>query len=292
MALLLKKNDKYYIGDDEIYIKKLCGKGSYGMVYKCKYLDRSYVIKFSKNENPDILKKRYDILKNICVKHVIFGNVLDDEYLYFSIMKNGGVPLRKYKIDESNFNIINKQLYDIVEYIKNKKIMYADFKMANIVVKNNVVKLIDIYMDCYDCNTNMKCKIVRTISTVDLSLKLHENPDYNYSYIYALYGFLLLELTNNNLSQLCKKFNKENNCELETKKIAYLFQLSLLYENMDFYKKYITEQLYDCLNSNKKYLSKIYHFIFNNIQSSIPDFNKKIFNLIIPISEMRQNIII
>ena len=145
-------------------------------------------------------------------------------------------------------------------------------------------------MDCSDCKNNLNCRIVRTFKTVDLTLKMHETPAYNYSYIYPLYGYILLELTNNSLMKLCKKFNEEYDLKLKYKKIAFLFQLSILYTHKKEYEEYIHEELKKCLTLNKKYLKKIYTFFFDNIESSIKDFKKILFYLFIPVPELRRNI--
>jgi serine/threonine protein kinase len=291
MISLKNKNNKYYIDNNEVVIEELCGKGSYGVVYNCSYLNNKYVIKFSNNENPETLKQRYEILKEICVKHIYFGKIINDkEYKYFSIMENGGQILKLYKIDKSNFNIIIKQLHYIVEYIKNHNILQPDLKLSNIVVKDNVVKLIDIYMDCDDCKSNKNCKIVRTFSIIDLSNKLHESEKYNYTYIYPLYAFLLLELTNNKLSSLCNKFNKEYGKKYKPKKFAILLQLSIIYENKKKFSNYIYDDLKLQLKYEHKKIKHIYNFIFNNINSSIENLNDILLYLLIPIPELRKNI--
>jgi serine/threonine protein kinase len=279
--------------NENIKILDLCGEGSYGSVYYCKYNDKKkYVIKFSENENPEILMRRYLILKHLCVKHIMCGNVLQNEqYNFYSIMYYGGITLKDYikNNTEISYNTIISQLNDIVSFICENKILLPDFKTSNIVInERNELKLIDIYLECEDCVKNKDCLIIRTYPTIDICVcHLQNDKHYEYTYIYVLYGFILLELYNISISLIHKNFCKKYNTKLKLKKFVLFFQLSCaLYHNVSFnneeYNNFLKESM-----KNFEVIPQIYEEFINDLSNNLKI--KHLSKLFIPVPSLRKN---
>ena len=289
----IKPNTK--LKNENIKILDLCGEGSYGSVYFCKYNDKkNYVIKFSENETPEILMKRYLLLKKICVKHIMCGYVLENEnYNFYSIMNYGGITLKDYikNNEEIPYNIIISQLNDIINFICRNKILLPDFKTSNIVInENHELKLIDIYLECEDCVKNKNCSIVRTYPTIDICVcHLHNEENYEYTYIHVLYGFILLELFDCSISLIHKNFCKKYNITIKLKKFVLLFQLSCaLYHNVSFNNKNYNDFLKESIKKFDK-IANIYSDFINDLNDDLKIENLS--NLFIPIPSLRKNIL-
>ena len=218
-----------------ITILEFCGQGSYGIVYKCIIDNRICAIKLSKNEKSDILYKRYyslkDKLDDKMIKIYYFGkNINNKNYKYYCIQEYGGVNLKEYlkKKDISIIIIKNiiKQLCDIVESIKSNKLFLPDFKLSNLLIdENNIIKIIDIYMECDNYEPCKKCSTVRTYNVIEISKNLYEDDKYNYSYILTLFGFSLINmLCKKSLSTCCTILSDKYKLEDDIKYMTLLLQ--------------------------------------------------------------------
>ena len=87
---LLLNNDFDLIMENEndkkkqnIKILDFCGKGSYGIVYKCIFDNKVCAIKLSKNEKSELLYKRYKSLKkklnNSLIKIYYSGKLVNNK---------------------------------------------------------------------------------------------------------------------------------------------------------------------------------------------------------------------
>ncbi len=255
----LNPDDINLFNDMELKIIEFLNSGSYGQVYLCLFNNMKCVIKLSNNEYPELLKKRYKELKqkisNKIIKIYCCGEILDKcEYKYYSVMKYGGYSLKNY-ISEQNINkiIIDilKQLYEIIKTIKDNKLLIPDMKLSNLTFYNNELRIIDYFIECEKYNPCSKCKIVRTYSVYELSVdKLYTKENYNYSYIYVLFGFCLIEiLCKKNLNAIHKTF--KHHLKTEFKKFILFIQIS----------SYIHLKLYKIFNDN--YLLKLNENLYN-----------------------------
>lgn len=297
---LIMKNDNTK-KKQNIKILDFCGKGSYGIVYKCIFDNKICAIKLSRNEKSDLLYKRYKSLKkklkNSIIKIYYSGKLINNKnYKYYCIMQFGGISLKEH-IKTNLFDIrdVITKLYNIVENIKNNKLLIPDFKLSNILIdSNNIITLTDIYMDCNEYEPCSGCAIVRTYSVMELSKHLYEDSKYNYSYIYTLFGFALINiLCKKSLSYYCDKLSKEFNLEDDGKQITLLIQHGCFhcseYKNNDKFNNYF---------KNKKYsfdIKKFYNSFLNmlSVKSEFNNFiNNDMFvkllnNVLLPIYEKR-----
>jgi serine/threonine protein kinase len=283
-----------------IKILDFCGKGSYGIVYKCIFDNKICAIKLSKNEKSDLLYKRYKSLKkklnNSLIKIYYSGKLVNNKnYKYYCIMQFGGISLKEY-IKNNLFDIqdVIKQLYNIVENIKNNRLLIPDFKLSNVLIdENNIIILTDIYMDCNEYEPCSGCAIVRTYSVMELSKNIYEDRAYNYTYIYTLFGFALINiLCKKSLSYCCEKLSKEY--DLDDKK-----HITLLLQHGCFHcSYYANNEKYNSYFKNKKYSFDIKKFYnsFLNMLSIKNEFNsfinndeliKLLNNVLLPIYEKR-----
>jgi len=260
----IDKNTRIKINGGKIKILDFLDNGAYGSIYHCKYCDnKNYVIKFSNNENPNTLLQRNLLLSKFSVKMELCGNLLQNEdYTYYSIMEYGGITLKNFikNNKQKPYDIIIKQLHNIVSYIKENKILLPDLKTSNIVInEQNEIKLIDIYLERENCVQNINCSIVRTYPTIDLCVcKLHTTGNYNYSYINVLYGFILLELYEYGIYTIYKTFCNKYNIKTKIKIFVLWFQLScLMYHkiviNMPQFNKFKKKSIKKC-----NYIENIY----------------------------------
>jgi serine/threonine protein kinase len=299
--LVMEKNKK----EIKLNIKILdfCGQGSYGVVYKCLFNNKMCAIKLSINEKSDLLYKRYNSLKKILGNHIIdiyyFGKIINNrDYKYYCIMEYGGTNLKEHiKTKTVGINNIIKQLCFIVEKIKNNKLLLTDFKLSNTLINDkNIITLTDIYMECDKYEPLCKgCAIVRTYPVLELhKSNIYEDKQYNYSYIYTLFGFSLISIfckksLSYYLDLLCSNFSIGD----DNKNIIILLQYSC-YENSNYKNN---EKINNYLK-NKKFkfdIKKIYKD-FSNMISIRSEFKKNISNsvfrnilsnLLLPIPELR-----
>lgn len=288
-------NDKNYT----VKILSKCGSGGYGTVFNCIVNDENnFVIKFNDDEKPNMLSKNIKSFgkANFIIKYLCAGKVRNNhKYKFYSIMQHGGDTLDNFFIDKTNIKNILTQLFDIVKYIQKNKILCPDFKIHNITIDDKQkINLIDIYL-YYSKNFN-KCKLVRTYIITDLSVdKSYNNANYNFSYIYSLFGFLLIDLFCDGMSYYKDAINKKFNRSYNKKDISIIIQLGFLLYNFDDYKQYISETLekkilnfYEAdkkITDIFKYFCKKLHFNkkFNFDFEPIEIFN----HLIIPIPQLR-----
>ena len=225
------------IDGKKLNVKKFINKGSYGIVHKCSLDDINYVIKFSNNEIPKLLLEHYNklkfFLKDYLIDYYYCGNLENNDWKYFSIMEYGGQNIK----NNYNQNIIN-ELFDIVKCIQQNKLLITDFKLSNLVYKDKL-KIIDIYMFFKSCNPYVNCKIVKTFPIYEITIdKLHENSDYNYTYIYALLVFNLIDLICfYSINKIYKKLSIKYDIGITIKKFILLIQISAskkIYNNIDY----------------------------------------------------------
>ena len=305
---LLLNNDFDLVMENEkdkkkqnIKILDFCGKGSYGIVYKCIFDNKTCAIKLSKNEKSDLLHKRYKSLKkklnNYLIKIYYSGKLINNKhYKYYCIMQFGGISVKEH-IRNNLFDVrdVVKQLYNIVENIKINKLLIPDFKLSNVLIdNNNLITLTDIYMDCNEYEPCSGCAIVRTYSVVELSKHLYEESKYNYTYIYTLFGFALINiLCKKSLSYYCNKLSKEYNIDDDGKNITLLLQHGCFHCS-----HYVNNEKYNTYFKNKKYnfdIKKFYNSFLNMllVKSELSNFisNEELIkilnNVFLPVYEKR-----
>jgi len=261
----------------KIKIIKILGEGSYGIVYKIKIDSKYYAFKLNKNEIPDKLNDRYNSLLNCeslrkyIIDIYIAGKLLfNDNFIYFSIMEYGGDTLRNIydKFDLFKLKLIMKQLFNIIHITSKNKFLMTDFKLSNITCNSNLkIKLIDIYMFCETYTPCVKCKIVRTYSTIELEQekRIYEDPAYNYTCIYIPFAICIIDLIcNHTMHDYSKKISDKFNLNMNIKQIIPLLQISCYnfnnksnssiksYKNLYKYKKY-TEDEYPIIKNDDFY---------------------------------------
>jgi len=294
----LNKNDINQIEDLELKIIEYLNSGSYGDVYVCLLNDKKCVLKMSNNEDPILLKKRYKELKKKIegkiIKIYCSGRILNDhKYKYYCIMKYGGSNLKKYIYEpEIDINIILKKMYEMVNIIKDNKVLIPDLKLSNLTFHNNELYLIDYFIECESYNPCRDCKIIRTYSTFDLSSGIFYDESYNYSYIYVLFGFCLIELLcYRGLNSIHKEMKKKYG-DIDFKKFILLIQITS-YKFFNLKEKYPDEYL---INLSKKNSSRFYGDFLNHIEVldqykniiSTEDFKELLNNILIPIPTERK----
>jgi hypothetical protein len=251
----------------KIKIIKNIGEGSYGIVYKIKIDSVYYAFKINKNELSYKLKERYnsliscDVLKKYIINIYVSGEILNNNnYKYFSIMEYGGDTLRNIYDDFniSKTKLIVKQLFNIIHITAKYKFLMTDFKLSNITCNNDYkIKLIDIYMFCENYTPCVKCKIVRTYSTIEIEKekRIYEDPNYNFSCIYIPFAICIVDLIcKNTMQEYCKKISDKFNLSMNIKSIIPLLQISCYnfnnksnkfikeYKNLYKYKKNIEDE--------------------------------------------------
>ena len=284
-----------------------CGEGGYGVVYRCNFDNKDCVIKFSENENPLYLKKCYDYLKDgldeFMLKIYYSGKLINNpEYEFYSIMQYGGDDLKKYDFDnEDNFKnslFIIEQLINICIKIQEEKKMYTDFKLSNILLDdNNKISIIDIYIESNDLNNIKKCKFFKTNNVLDINIcKMHKTKNYNYTYIYVLLMFVLINIIcENNLKTICNKIIKKKKINTENSKFSDIIQLAF-YSKFNLYDETINKHINELkgaiefVNLNDIYDLFIDNIIIKELYKDI--ISKKLFvkildNIIIPIPKKR-----
>jgi hypothetical protein len=296
--------DKKYISK-RIEIIDFLGQGSYGSVFKIKINDKYYALKLSENELPNKLLQRY---KSLCQnenlkRHVIkiyccgeISTAYESKYNYYCIMEFGGNTLKSviHNLNLRELKFILVQLYNIVHHSCKYRLLITDFKLGNLTITSkNKIKLIDIYMECFNYSPCEQCKIVKTYSTIELDKekRIYENPNYNYTGIYIPLAVSLIELIcSNSLShytgKLCKKFN----IDLTVKQMIPILQIACFnylnnnnktIDNMKNVKKFKKnlENEFKILKNND-----FYEYFLNLLEpkEKYNEFiNKKKFNLII-----------
>jgi serine/threonine protein kinase len=250
---------------------KFIGSGSYGKVYKIKIGNKYYALKISENEKPYNFKMRYDSLKNIeqlkkyIINIYVAGNIKCGKYSYFSIMEYGGQSLKSKipfsSVDEVEF--ITRQLYNIVYLCAKHRICLTDFKLNNIVIdKDNLrLKLIDLYMDCQSYNPCRNCKIVKTYSTLEIDKirNILDDDDYYHTYHFIPLAIGLMDLLcKKSASQIILNIANYFDIDLGLKQMIPLIQISC-YNNIHDSNKKIKE--YEKVYHQKKKLEKKYEFL-------------------------------
>ena len=220
----------------KIIILEKLGSGSYGHVYKILINDSIYALKLSRNERPNKMLKRYKSLikiphlNNYIVKIHLSGKMLNNSKIYYTIMDYGGDSLKKFNPTDNNINIILKQLYDIVIYSINSRILIPDFKLSNLTITDDLkVGLIDYYIKCKEYSPCFNCKIIRSFSCVEFEKerKIYENKKYNFTGIYIPFAICVINLLcKNSIRNCCDKINSNFNLNLEQKKIVLLLQIA------------------------------------------------------------------
>jgi hypothetical protein len=232
---IINKLPNFLILNDDIdhrhIIKKIkvidfLGEGSYGSVFKIKIDNKTYAIKLSENELPNKLMQRYkslcqnENLKRHVIKIYCCGKIndnYDSTYKYYCIMEYGGETLKSVNSSLSleQLKSVLIQLCNIVHYSCKLRLLITDFKLGNLTITSkNKVKLIDIYMDCFNYSPCEQCKIVKTYSTLELDKekRIYEDLNYNFTAIYVPLAVCLIDLVCENTisyytSKICKKFN-------------------------------------------------------------------------------------
>jgi serine/threonine protein kinase len=258
------------------------GDGSYGTVYKISIDDKIYALKITDNEIPENLKRRFNSLNeinNYLVQIYCSGNINDK---YYSIMEYGGISLRKYQINLNNENIKNilYQLYKIITICCEKKLIIPDFKLDNITINNNVIKLIDIYILCEHYKPCKNCHLTRTYLTSDFEFEknLYNNEMYNFTAIYIPLAVSLIDLLcEKSFSFYCKEIFKQYQVKIKTKEAVLLLQIA----NYNFNSENKNNQnnaikKYNGIYKHKKKIEKEYPFIKNI------DFYKKFIEILKP----------
>ena len=274
-----------------IKILDLCGKGGYGIVYQCIFEGTTCAIKLSKNEKYSTLNKRYmsikkclgDKLTTIYYSGKLYKN---KKYKYYCIMEFGGISLKDYN-KNININNICKLITDLcsmVDTIKEHKLLIPDFKSRNLLIddKNNL-RLTDIFMECQEYSPCSRCSIVRTYCVIDLSKDIYEDKKYNYSYIYPLSGFTLINiLCKKSLSSVFNTLSKEYEINSDLRFMTTLLQ----YACYEYYGN-INNEIIDTYIRKKNYGFNIKSFFgdFLNMLSVKKEFNEYISN-----SEFRKSI--
>ena len=236
--IILKNN----VLKKKIKIIRILGEGSYGIVYKIKINSVYYALKINKNELPNKLNERYntliscDLLKKYIINIYVAGKILNNnnnnEYKYFSIMEYGGSTLKNNynNFDTTKIKLIIKQLFNIIHITSKNKFLMTDFKLSNITITNDYkIKLIDIYMFCENYTPCLKCKIVRTYSTIEIEheKRIYEDPTYNFTCIYIPFAVCIIELIcKNTMSEYCKKICDKFNLHMNIKNIIPLLQIA------------------------------------------------------------------
>lgn len=226
-------------GDKYAHVNKFIGEGSYGKVYKITIGNKIYALKLNNNEIPEKLIRRYNsLISNIHIKHYIIkyyycGYVLNNtNYKYYSIMEYGGDTLKKFIANNNvnKFKYILKKLYDIINIVATNRLLITDFKLSNIVIdSNDTIKIIDIYMECYNYTPCKKCKIIKTYSCIEIEYDKHiyEDPNYNFTCIYIPFTISFIDLLCiRPTSYYCYKLSKKFNLNLNLKQLLPLLQIA------------------------------------------------------------------
>ena len=258
----------------ECSVIKFLGSGSYGKVYKIKIGNRYYALKISENEKPNNFKMRYESLKNIepLKKYVIniyvAGNIKCGKYHYFSIMEYGGKSLKsKIPFDsDEELEFVMRQLYNIVYLCIKHRICLTDFKLNNIVIDNNNLrlKLIDLYMECKSYNPCRDCRIVKTYSTLEIDKikNILDDEEYSHMYLSVPLAFGLIDLScKKSASQIITNVANHYDIDLGVKQMIPLIQVSC-YNNMHESNKKIKE--YVAVYQHKKKLEGKFPILKNN----------------------------
>ncbi len=281
----IKLNEKFKI---KISIIELLGKGSYGTVYKILINNETYALKFSNNERPNKMLKRFEslnknsIIKNNIVKIYCAGKTINNNKIYYSIMEYGGISLKRFNFTNNNDVIyILKQLYEIVNESVTSRILITDFKLSNLTINNQLkVNLIDYYIKCEKYEPCTNCKVIRSFSCVEYEKEhnIYENKQYNYTGIYIPFAICIINLLCiNSINQCCDKINSKFNLNIENKKMVFLLQIACYnYNNTSnsSIKKYKKVYKY------KKSMEKNYVMLKNNV------FYKYFIDLLIPKDEL------
>lgn len=246
------------------------GEGSYGIVFKIKIDDNYYAIKISENEIPIKLIQRYkslcqsDKLKKHIIKIYSCGIIKKSKgnYNYYCIMEYGGSNLKNF-INNENLNSqqiksIIKQLYNIIHQSRKFRLLITDFKLGNLTISNkNIVKLIDLYMECEKYSPCTNCRIVKTYSTVELDKekRIYENSNYNYTGIFIPFAICLIEMIcENSMGHYTNKMSKKFNVNFSVKQLVLVLQIACYnynnsngesikkYKNVEKFKKNIEAQ--------------------------------------------------
>ena len=286
---------------NKIQILELCGKGGYGIVYKCIFKGKTCAIKLSKNEKYSILNKRYKSIKK-CLGNslttIYYSGKLHNnkKYNYYGISEFGGISLKEY-INNKNIDICTliTNLCDIIENIKKNKLLIPDFKLSNLLIdEKKKLRLTDIFMECANYSPCYNCAIVRTYCVIDITKDMYENKTYNYSYIYTLSSFALINiLCKRSLSSIISKLSKEYDIDSDLRNMTILLQYAS-YEyygdkNNEIINYYIKKKDYnfDIKSFYKKFLDllSVKNEYINYISNS--EFRQSITILLIPDFELR-----
>lgn len=262
--------------DDSLELKiKICkflGEGSYGQVYKIQIENEYYALKINENEKPEKLYQRYesitdvDKLKKYIINIWISGKIKCDKFSYFSIMEYGGKTLKSIinEIKLSHMVHILKQLFNIALIVSKYKILLTDFKLGNITISSdNRLKIIDLYMDCESYSPCVKCRIVKTYSTIEIETekRIYEDPEYNFTCIYIPLAISLIDLLcKNTASYYFSKLALEYNISLNIKGMIPLVQIACYNYSNDSNEPI---KKYKNVYSIKKKLEEKYPFIKN-----------------------------
>ena len=250
---------------------KFLGSGSYGKVYKIKIGNKFYALKVSENEKPSNFYMRYQSLKNIeqlkkyIINVFVAGSLKCGKFHYFSIMEYGGQSL-KSRIPFSSgdeLEFVLRQLYNIVYLCVKHRICLTDFKLNNIVVdKENLrLKLIDLYMECKTYSPCKDCRIVKTYSTLEIDKikNILDDDDYSHTYLFIPLAFGLIDLCcKKSASNIFMNVANYYDIDLGVKQMIPLIQVSC-YNNIHKSNKKIKE--YDAVYQHKKKLEKKYPYL-------------------------------
>lgn len=145
-------------------ILKIIGEGGFSTIYKGRdvQLNIDVGIKTIKPENKEI-----DIIKTLCynsdgvkqtheniiqVLNIIEAN--DLTYIIFELCEMNLIDFaNEYELNEDNILKIMRMILLGINFIHNKGIIHRDIKLSNILIKNNIIKICDFGLSCFE-NTN------------------------------------------------------------------------------------------------------------------------------------------
>lgn len=144
------------------FLKKI-GEGSYGVVYKVKYLDEIYAFKIEKIKgdlNNEI--KALEHLSHPSIPQIVIKGVFKEyAFIVMPYFKVSIVQILLYKKDFFTPQVVAAMAWnvlDVLQYIHSQNMVYTDIKPENVMIgSNNKIFLIDFGM-CIEEREAVKVK--------------------------------------------------------------------------------------------------------------------------------------
>ncbi|EED44310.1 serine/threonine protein kinase [Enterocytozoon bieneusi H348] len=164
-------------------ILKIIGEGGFSTIYKGHDIQLNIDVGI-KTIKPG--SKEIDIIKNLCydpdgTKH-IHENIIqvlniieanDLVYIIFELCEMNLIDFaNEYELNEDNILKILRMILLGINFIHNRGIIHRDIKLSNILIKNNIIKICDFGLSCFENANNFSlCGTVDYMAPELLNIK-------------------------------------------------------------------------------------------------------------------------